>query len=116
MPVTLPVVPLLHAFRARCKPKSFPRADWLRADFLDAASDQLLADQLLTFYRAAVPLPLHAAPLVRRVRRVRHGLNHLLRGADPLPVKVERCLGTDAPYAVSGLGPAFWSALRRHPR
>src|SRR5262249_2533898 len=66
---------------------------------------------LLDFYQHCVSLPLHAETLRRRAAIVRHGLAHLVRGAEPLPRKLEHCLAADGPYQVSGIGPAFWSAL-----
>jgi 5-methylcytosine-specific restriction protein B len=86
------------------------RADWLRDDFLDAASPHEFAAALERFYADCVTPPLHADALRRRAGIVRHGLAHLLRAADPAPIKIARCVDSSGPYHVAGLGPAFWSA------
>src|SRR5262249_32696281 len=97
------------------------RADWVRDDFLDAAPAADFQAAVLRFYTAVVQPPLHAATLGHRSGLVRHGLAHLLRSPDPLPVKLGRCLHATGPSHVAGLGPAFWSATAqaldpdRHP-
>jgi 5-methylcytosine-specific restriction enzyme B len=115
--LVLPLRPLLRVHRAApCAPS--PRSlavrsarDWLNPDFLDAADEPALRDRLVAFYTAVVDPPLHADTLARRARLVRHGLNHLLRGGDPLPVRLERCAHADGAYAVPGLGLIFWAAV-----
>jgi hypothetical protein len=93
----------------------------LSASFLACATAEEFERALSRFYVACVQPPLHNATLCRRASVVRHALNHLLHCPDSLPVKLERCLATDGPYHVGGLGPAFWSALaqgfdpQRHP-
>src|SRR5262249_5573269 len=79
--------------------------------FLDRASDAEFADAVARFYEAVVRPPLHLDTLRRRAGFVRHALGYLLRGRDPLPLKVENLLGPTGAYHVAGLGPAFWSAL-----
>ena len=116
--LVLPLRPLLRIHLAAPGPPSArslavraAHSDWLNPDFLDAADEPALRDRLVPFYEAVVDPPLHAQTLARRVRLVRHGLNHLLRGGDPFPVRLDRCARSDGPYAVPGLGPAFWAAV-----
>jgi 5-methylcytosine-specific restriction enzyme B len=118
MSLVLPLRPLLRVFLAAPGPPSArslavqaARTDWLNPDFLDAADEAALRDRLIPFYEAVVEPPLHAQTLARRVRLVRHGLNHLLRGGDPLLARLDRCARSDGPYAVPGLGPMFWAAI-----
>src|SRR5262249_2089746 len=65
--------------------------------------------------------PLRTEVIRQRSGLLRHGLGHLLRGRDPLPQRLERCLTVDGAYHVAGVGPAFWSAVaqaldpQRHP-
>ena len=124
----LPLVPLLQTYQAsgvrpleelgelpglgsRFRAVLAARSEFLNDAFLEEASDRQLQAALLDFYEQCVRLPLHTETLRRRAGIVRHGLGHLLRCPDPLPRKLERCLGASGPYQVSGLGPEFWSAL-----
>jgi 5-methylcytosine-specific restriction protein B len=124
----LPLAPLLHAYLAhgisrveelgklpglgpRFQAILAARTEFFNEAFLDTARESALQTALAGFYEKCVPLPLHADTLRRRCAIVRHGMAHLLRGADLLPQKVERCLASDGPYHVNGLGPVFWSAL-----
>jgi hypothetical protein len=97
------------------------RQGLLDADFLDTAADEVCRDALLRFYGQVVLPPLHGATLQRRAGVVRHGIAALLRGRDPLPVRLEQCLQPGGAYFVPGLGPTFWSAIAqgldpdRHP-
>jgi 5-methylcytosine-specific restriction enzyme B len=116
--LVLPLRPLVRAFRAAPGPPSArslavqaARTDWLNPDFLDAADEAALCDRLVPFYEAVVDPPLHGHTLARRGRLVRHGLDHLLRGGDPLPARLDRCARPDGPYVVAGLGPVFWAAV-----
>lgn len=118
MSLVLPLRPLLRVYLAAPGPPSArslavqrARSDWLNPDFLDVADEAALRDRLVPFYEAVVDPPLHAATLARRVRHVRHGLNHLFRGGDPLPTRLDRCAQPDGPYAVAGLGSTFWAAV-----
>ncbi|HEY1376618.1 MAG TPA: DUF2461 family protein [Gemmataceae bacterium] len=134
----LPLAPLLRAYAEAAPPAAAdplrgcpagPRAaavrsaaaDWLRDDLLDSLTADDFRTALLRFYAAVVSPPLHADTLARRAALVRHGLAHLLRNADPLPVRLGRCVAADGPYFVPGVGPAFWSAAAqalnpdRHP-
>jgi 5-methylcytosine-specific restriction enzyme B len=86
-------------------------ADWLNTPFLDSADEPTLRGRLLPFYEAVVDPPLHCEALARRVGLVRHGLNHLLRGGDPRPVKFDGCARATGAYSVPGLGVAFWGAI-----
>src|SRR5262245_48799836 len=133
-----PVAPLLHAYTAAGLPgdevlSAVPglgerwrairsaRGEWLNETFLDATSESEFQQALARFYDACVPTPLHLDVIRRRSSLLRHGVGHLLRGRDPLPQRLERCLAADGPYHVPGLGPAFWSGLAqaldplRHP-
>ncbi len=89
------------------------RQTWLTDDFLDTADDARLGHEVTTFYTGIQPVPLHAGTVVRRVRLVRFALVHLLRGHDPLAVRLGRCVATGANYAVPGLGPTFWAAVAK---
>src|SRR5262249_31099238 len=119
---TLPSAPLLRAYAeagppsieqltevpglgARIRAVRGARTLWLRDDFLITASPAEFQAALRAFYEAAVDLPLHSATLLRRSGLVRHGVAHLLRSPDPLPVKLGRCLDAAGPYYVAGLGP-----------
>jgi 5-methylcytosine-specific restriction protein B len=112
----LPVRPLVAMYRSQAT-AVVPRAaavrsaagDWLNVRFLDGADDPSLRGRLLTFYEAVVDPPLHCEALARRVCLVRHGLNHMLRGGDPRPLKLDACVR--GAYAVAGLGIAFWGAV-----
>src|SRR5258708_31053198 len=121
---TLPVVPLLRAYRERMPslgdlgnlPVLGPRfaavlsasARFLYPEFIDTACDSDFADSLTRFYEACVPLPLHGDRLRRRSGIVRHALSYLLRGRDPLSQKASNCIDSRGPYHVAGLGPSFW--------
>jgi MoxR-like ATPase len=133
----LPVGPLLRAYAARLPstddlsqlPELGPRfqailaaRDGLLSEaFLDGASEAEFQNSLRAFYEACAPPALHVETVRRRAGLVRHALNHLTRGAESLPRKVDHVLATDGPYRVAGLGPAFWSAVfqgldpHRHP-
>src|SRR5262245_6416740 len=106
---TLPLAPLLRAYAETGPPSPdqlgdqpelgprvqtvrAARADWLHDDFLDAAGADDFRSAVLHFYEAVVRPPLHAATVARRAGLVRHGVAHLLRSPDPLPVKLGRCL------------------------
>src|SRR5262245_11064680 len=118
MSLALPLRPLLRVYRAAPGPPSArttavraARSDWLNPDFLDTADEPDLRDRLAAFYAAVVEPPLHADTLARRVRLVRHGLSHLVRGGDPLPARLDRCAEANGTYAVAGLGSTFWAAV-----
>lgn len=89
--------------------------------FLNSASEKDFTDIIIAFYEACVDPPLHTDTVRRRARFLRHGVEHLVRSPDPAPRKLARCLASDGPYRVAGLGPAFWSAVLqaldpvRHP-
>ncbi len=127
-PASLPLGPLLRVYREAGPPdtahlESLPglgprfqairraRTEFLREAFLDTASDSAFKSAIIRFYELCVDPPLHGETLLRRAGIVRHALAHLLRCPDPLPRKANRCLATDGPYFVPGLGLTFWSAL-----
>ncbi|HET6574281.1 MAG TPA: DUF2461 family protein [Fimbriiglobus sp.] len=115
----LPLGPLLVAYRAR-RAEVAPtdavrsaRSTWLNEPFLDRSSPAVLAESLLGFYRAVVPVPWHEDVVARRGGMIRHGLSHLLRGQDAVGARLARCAVPGGPYHVPGLGPAFWSAAAK---
>ncbi len=129
----LPLLPLLNAYINAGPPTAAdlgklpglgPRfaavlsatARFLYPAFLDEASDADLCEALTRFYEAAVDPPLHAVALRRHIGIVRHGLNCLLHGRDPMPVRLNACIAASGAYYVAGLGPAFWSALIQAPQ
>jgi MoxR-like ATPase len=124
----LPLTPLLRAYvggapqpverlaerpevRSRVQEILAARQIWLRDEFIDGAASEEFLAAVSQFYRAVVHPPLHAETLVRRIDLVRHGIAHLVRSRDPLPVRLDRCLSPTGTYFVAGLGPAFWSAV-----
>ncbi|MFO0879019.1 MAG: DUF2461 family protein [Gemmataceae bacterium] len=124
----LPAGPLQHAYEARGLPSiaalhELPglgsrfaailgaTARFLYAEFLDRASAEAFQEQLTRFYRAVVPRPVHEASVRRRAGFVRHGLAHLLHGRGPVSERLAECVAPTGAYHVTGLGPAFWSAL-----
>ena len=92
-------------------------AGWLTERFLDSADDATLAEAATRFHTAVCPILIHPAVTTRRIRLIRHGLNHLVRGADPLPDRLARCVTPGGAYQVPGLGPTFWAAVAKaaHP-
>lgn len=107
----LPLAPLLAAFRGSWVAPERTALPELSARFLDSATDDQLTAALHTTAQAALPLVLHPDLFTRRVRYVRHALNHLFRATDPLPDRIARCVTPGEAYFVPGLGPGFWSAL-----
>jgi 5-methylcytosine-specific restriction protein B len=124
----LPLAPLLRAYvgagpqnieQLAERPEVGPRfrailtaqKSWLHDEFLDAAAPDEFLSAIDHFYRAVVHPLLHAETLRRRIDLVRHGIAHLVRSRDPLPVRLDRCLAPAGTYLVAGLGPAFWSAV-----
>src|SRR5437868_3399699 len=87
------------------------RGAWLNDQFLDNAADEEFCRQVEEFYEQVVPAPLFCATLRRNIGRVRRGVEHLMHSADPLAVKIRRCLNGQGVYSISGVGPAFWSAI-----
>lgn len=105
----LPLAPLLAAFRAERRSPATPVVlDARLLDFADVAS---FTESLVVFYREAAPHGWHEGSLRRSASLLRYSLAHLLRGADPLPTRLERCLLPSGPYFVGGLGQTFWSAV-----
>src|SRR5262245_56160726 len=86
-------------------------ATWLNQHFLERADDDEFSQQLDGFYEQVVSPPLFAATLRRQAASVRRGVEHLLGSRDSLPVRIHRCLNREGAFAVSGVGPAFWSAV-----
>ncbi len=118
----LPLRPLLAAYVSgglrdpaelglRCRAVLSARAGFLNESFLDQASEDEFRAVLTRFYEACLPYALHLDALQRRAGILRHALSHLLRGTDALPARLARCLETQGPYRVAGLGPMFWSAI-----
>jgi hypothetical protein len=126
----LPLAPLLRAYAEAALPiaeipgtraAAIRSADWFGDDRLDTLGADEFGSVVVHFYEAVVKPPLHVLTLNRRAGLVRHGLTHLLRNPDPLPLKFGRCVADDGPYFVRGIGPTFWSAAvqvldpLRHP-
>lgn len=109
---TLPLGPLLAAFRP--SHTLTPLAPALCVEFLDTASNDVLASAFREFAAAAVPVSFHPNLIADRVRFLRHALNHLFRGSDPLADRVARCATPGEPYFVAGVGPAVWASLAEH--
>lgn len=124
----LPLVPLLRAYTdrgllslegleqvaglgARFRAIRAAPAAFFSETHLDQLDRDRFREVVRNFYEACVQPPLHGETLDRNAGLVRHALTHLLRGKDPLPVKLANCVAANGPYHVPGLGPAFWSAL-----
>ena len=110
---TLPLVPLLSAYRASRVParEAVPRPALATAQFLDTATNEQLALALGSFIDAHLPVTFHQTLVASRASFLRHAINHLIRGEDPLPDRLSRCSTPGEPYFVPGLGTGFWSAL-----
>src|SRR5262249_13311367 len=87
------------------------RSRFLSEAVVSSVSDGELQTALIDFYEACVEPALHTATLRGRRGIAGRALGHLLCCGDPLPQKAERCLAPQGAYHVTGLGPAFWSAL-----
>ena len=119
-PRPLPLRPLVTAFRAAATPASSDprdaairaaRSTWLNGPALDSRPADELADILGRFHDVVILHSWHPDAVRRSAGLVRHGLTHLLRATDPLPLRFTRCLPPDGHYAVPGVGPAFWAAV-----
>jgi MoxR-like ATPase len=109
----LPLGPLIAAFR----PSARSHPPTLGIPFLESATNGQLIVALHEIADAALPVSFHTALIAERAKFLRHALNHLFRGADPLADRVARCASPDGIYFVAGVGPAFWAALAEtaHP-
>jgi MoxR-like ATPase/uncharacterized protein (DUF2461 family) len=83
----------------------------LTVDFLDTATTEQVNRAIQEFATEVLPVSFHSELLASRARFLRHALNHLFRGADPLPARLARCITPDETYFVAGAGPGLWSAL-----
>ena len=107
---TLPLSPLLTAYQAGTSAVvAPPRSDWLATSFLDTADDATLGQALAVFCTNVHPTLFHPPTADRRIRFVRHALNHILRGHDPLHERLARCASPGEAYFVPGFGLTFWS-------
>jgi MoxR-like ATPase len=79
--------------------------------FLDTATNDQLAGALSSLNTFVLPVEFHPALIAARVAFLRHALNHLFRGSDPLPDRLARCATPGEAYFVTGMGPTLWSAL-----
>ncbi|MBN9117806.1 MAG: DUF2461 family protein [Planctomycetes bacterium] len=79
--------------------------------FLDTATTDALSAVLHELADAALPVSFHGGLIASRSRFLRHALNHLFRGSDPLPDRLARCVTPGATYFVAGAGPGLWAAL-----
>lgn len=105
---TLPLVPLLASFRtAHAAPASALPA----VGCADTATADELAAAVRAFLDASLPVSFHSDLVAAQVKFLRHALNHLSRGEDPLADRLARCVAPGEAYFVPGLGPGFWSAL-----
>ncbi len=108
----LPLAPLLTAYRGgELHAPSRHTATGLSVAFLDTSTDEQLTAVLFALAENALPVLFHADVFPRRVRFIRHALNHLLRSTDPLPERLARCAVPGEVYFVAGLGQGFWSAV-----
>ncbi len=110
----LPLRPLLAQFRASPDvPAPAASLPALNPLLLDSAPDDILTSELRRIVEAALPVCFHTGVFAREVRFLRHALAHLLRGEDPLPDRVSRCVTPGEAYHISGLGPGFWAVAVR---
>src|SRR5262245_42380876 len=89
-----PVAPLLAPFRRTVgagHSTALPILP-LRAEWLDSITDEALATELRRFAERALPVCFHAAVFTKQSRFLRHALAHLIRGHDPLPERLARCI------------------------
>lgn len=108
---SLPLVPMLAQFRRSRATEPRPATAGLSAQFLDTATNEQLSVALREVASAVLPVSFHAPLIAERVRFLRHALNHLFRGSDPLPDRLARCMTPGEAYFVAGVGPGLWSAL-----
>ncbi|MBA4065684.1 MAG: hypothetical protein C0501_18595 [Isosphaera sp.] len=102
---SLPLGPLLAAFRPSAADPAAPPP----VELLDTPDDPLAAG-LERFAAAWLPVVFHPGVFRREARFLRHALAHLVRGHDPLPDRLARCVTPGEVYHVPGLGQAFWAA------
>ncbi len=110
---TLPVVPLLAAWRSQ-RTSAAPHGgvgSRLSAAFLDTAPEHELTLALSALAEAVLPINFHHAIIAERSRFLRHSLNHSFHGSEPLPQRLARCVTPGAAYFVAGLGPGFWAIV-----
>lgn len=120
--------PLLHNYQSKGLPtlkelRNLPRlgerfvaissasVTFLYDNFLDRSTPEELTRAVLRFYRSCCELPLHEERVKNRIGIIRHALAHLARCPDPITEKLQRCLQSDGPYFVPGLGPMFWTSM-----
>jgi 5-methylcytosine-specific restriction enzyme B len=109
-----PLTPLLAQYRRAVGTAGESRSvSPFGEDWLDGATDAVLAADLRRFAESVLPVSYHPEVFTRQVRFLRHALAHLVRGRDPLPERLARCITPGEPYHVAGLGPGFWSAAVR---
>lgn len=111
----LPVRPLLAAFRRDPPPESpfaharvvaVRSASWLTIDL--SAAD--LAAHVRAFAEAVLPISWHAERIAA-AGFVRHGIQHLLKGTEPIGVRFGRCVTPGGAYHLVGAGRSFWAAV-----
>jgi MoxR-like ATPase len=108
---TLPLVPLLAEFRRSHKAAPSAQCPESTVGAFDTLTGEELAAKLIALAEAALPVCVHTELIASRVRFLRHSLNHLTRGEDPLAERLARCTVPGEAYFVTGLGPGFWSAF-----
>src|SRR5437879_4199238 len=100
----LPLLPLLATYRS-CRVPVRDRANvpaFVTVAFLDTATNDQLAVALSAFAERVLPVGFHSSLIAGRVPFLRHALNHLVRGADPLPERLARCMTPGEAYFVAG--------------
>lgn len=107
---TLPLVPLLASFRSGRAEDALTSCAPPIVGSPDTLTNDALAGALASFAEAVLPVNFHPE-LIARSRFLRHAINHLTRGEDPLAERLARCVVPGEPYFVAGLGPGFWSAF-----
>jgi MoxR-like ATPase len=109
---TLPLVPLLAAFR-RTRDATRPTTALPTRPIagLDRATPEQLTATLDAFTESVLPVSFHTELVASQVGFLRHALNHLTRGEDPFAARLARCVTPREAYFVVGTGPGFWSAM-----
>jgi MoxR-like ATPase len=105
---TLPLVPLLAEFQ---RSRSATALALPTVGCLDTLTSEQLAAAVGAFTESVLPVHFHTELVTTHVRYLRHALNHLTRGEDPLADRLARCVTPGEAYFVVGLGPGFWSAF-----
>src|SRR5579863_5547794 len=110
---SLPLLPLLAQYLSA--PGSglsgILRVPALDIKELDTSPDEMLANGLEQFAASVLPVNFHPKVFRTRAGFLRHSLTHILRGQDPLPERLSRCITPGEAYHVSGIGWGLWAAV-----